>query len=150
MKTIRHYALMKYAAFVLLAICFNAALAAAQDAGAVYRGSFHLPFEARWGTAVLPPGDYTLALNSTTVPSMVTVRGEKTAIMVQAQLMARHTGSDRSALVLVRRAKKGVVRSLYLAEMEIAFHYGLPKEERPVLAQGPQLIQRIPVTMTGR
>src|SRR5271165_6514873 len=43
-------------AFLTVLIAGTAATASAQQA------SFHLPFEAKWGSLVLPPGDYKVHL----------------------------------------------------------------------------------------
>ena len=43
--------------FALLAV-----MAGAGAAQAAQQATFHLPFEAKWGTVTLPPGDYRLAL----------------------------------------------------------------------------------------
>ncbi|MGA7412927.1 MAG: hypothetical protein WBW33_20795, partial [Bryobacteraceae bacterium] len=51
--------------------CFMAAAASAQQA------HFRLPFEAKWGPLVLPPGDYTIQapqLTTTQMASEVIIR----------------------------------------------------------------------------
>jgi hypothetical protein len=58
MKSMRNFTLLKLAMGSLLAICFNAGYANAQTVA----GKFTLPFEARWGQATLPAGDYSFRL----------------------------------------------------------------------------------------
>ncbi len=55
MKQTRSFTTVRLAVFALLATVVFAGLLSAED----YRGKFTLPFEAKWGTAALPPGDYT-------------------------------------------------------------------------------------------
>ena len=63
MKSIRTLGLFKYPLAAALALCLFAGAANAQHFAAS-RGSFTLPFEVNWGTAVLPAGDYTFTLGS--------------------------------------------------------------------------------------
>lgn len=148
MKTIRHNS--TYFILFLLAACVSTGILSAQVQGSIYRGNFTLPFETRWGTAVLPAGDYSLSLNSTTMPVRATVRGENGAVLIQAEAMATQSASDKSSLVVVRNARRGTVRSLYLAELGTAFYFAAPKAERQFIAQGPEIIQRIPVVAAGK
>ena len=150
MRTIPHNSISKYSFLLLLGTYLTAGILSAQVQGSVYRGTFTLPFETRWGTAILPAGDYSLALNSTTMPVRATVRGENGAVLIQAEAMATQAGSDQSSLIVTRQSRRGVVRGLYVAELGVAFYFGAPKAERQVIAQGPELIQRIPVVRAGK
>jgi len=84
------------------------------------------------------------------MPVRATVRGENGAALIQAEAMATQSGSDKSTLIVIRNSRRGVVRTLYVAELGTAFHFGAPKAERQVLAKGPELIQRIPVVAAGK
>jgi hypothetical protein len=53
---------MKYAAFAVLAVSLGIGLASAQD----IEGKFNLPFAARWGGAVLKPGQYSFTYGAMT------------------------------------------------------------------------------------
>ncbi len=141
MKTLR-YLLMAVAALGLFA-----GAAQAQD----YIGKFNLPIETQWGKAVLPAGNYTLEHNSMRRPDLVTVRGEKETIMtLPASQSFQADRSQKSALVLARMKGKTVVRTLVLAELGMEFYYPWPKGERIRIAEGPVLIQRVPITRVGR
>ena len=61
MNSNRSLRLVKFLVLVLLTACFGASLANAQVAG----GKFTLPFEARWGRSILPPGNYSFTLDTT-------------------------------------------------------------------------------------
>ena len=58
-------------AITLLAIGFCTGSAHAQS---MFQGKFTLPYEARWGEAILPAGDYTLSLGGTHMSGLVTIR----------------------------------------------------------------------------
>ena len=57
MRTTQHNSISKYSFFLLMVMYLSAGILSAQGPSAVYRGTFTLPFETRWGTAVLPAGD---------------------------------------------------------------------------------------------
>ncbi len=141
MKTIR-YLLMAVAALGLFA-----GVAQAQD----YLGKFTLPIEAQWGKALLPAGNYTLEHNSLRRSDLVTIRNEKETVMAIAVSQAWNADrSQKSALVLARMKGKTVVRTLVLAELGMEFIYPWPKGERIRIAEGPVLIQRIPIIRVGK
>ncbi len=141
MKTVR-YMLMTVAAALLLA-----GAAQAQD----YLGKFTLPIEVQWGKAVLAAGDYTLEHNSMRRPELVTIRGEKATVMTLPIGQSFEADrSQKSALVLARINGKTVVRTLVLTELGMEFYYPWPKGERLRIAEGPILIQRVPVVRVGR
>ncbi len=141
MKTIR-YLLMAVAALGLFA-----SVAQAQD----YLGKFTLPVETQWGKAVLPVGNYTLEHNSLRRSDLVTIRNEKETVMAIAVSQAWNADrSQKSALVLARMKGKTVVRTLVLAELGMEFIYPWPKGERIRIAEGPVLIQRIPIIRVGK
>ncbi len=60
MKTTGSFSLGKSLVYGLLAASLFQKMAAGSD----IEGKFKLPFEARWGSAILPPGDYTFSIES--------------------------------------------------------------------------------------
>lgn len=62
----------------VIGLAVTASRANAQDVA--LKGTFTLPYEARWGAAVLPPGDYTLSLPAayTNIPVMYVSNQSKT------------------------------------------------------------------------
>lgn len=131
---------------VFLGICSSAATLFAEDRTPVFKGTCTLPFETRWGTAILPPGEYTLSVQSTALPARVTVRGKNGSVFITAQSLALRGDSDRNSFLLISKWRRGVVRSLYVSELGMAFNYATPKEESKEMTQEAVLIQRIPVT----
>jgi hypothetical protein len=128
----------------LLATALSAGLLSAED----LKGTFTLPFEVRWGTAILPAGDYSFQLDNSNY--IVTIRGENQAAMVLSPSRRDDNQSGSSALIVVRHGKRGTVRALRLPEQNVVFTYPARKGEPPMLAQAPELIQRIPVVVSGK
>ncbi len=136
----------------IIGMIFLAMLGAALSAGVLsaqdFQGSFTLPFETRWGTAVLPAGDYTFKLD--TVKYVVTVYGENRAPMILSSSRNTDSTFGSNKLIVARHGSKGTVRTLRLAELQLAFNYSAPKGEPPMVAQEPELLQPIPVVVYGK
>jgi hypothetical protein len=144
----RSFKLVAPLALALLAGCFTANLASAQDA---WKGTFTLPFEARWGQIVLPAGEYSFTLDHALVGSIVTIQAEtgQTLGFVQTQGIYDRQTFDRSELILVRSGGNYTIRALRLAELGLTLEYSVPKTEKQLITQAPRLLERIPVTMGG-
>jgi len=146
MTKTRIFTLIRMVFLALLAMVVSAGLLSAED----FAGKFTLPFEAKWGQATLPAGDYSFRLNTARSPYTVTVRGQDKAAMIMSEGTSTKGASDRSELVVVRRGRTGTIRALHLNEVGLTFFYVTPKGERQLLAQGPVLIQRIAVSVSGK
>jgi len=135
----------------LLGVLVLAALLTASFASAQQRellGHFTLTSETRWGLAVLPPGNYSFELDLT--HDLITVRGQHRATMIMSATHDTDTRVKSSALILVSRRGRDTVRALQLAGQKVVLVYAVPKETREELAQGPTIIQRVPVTISGK
>jgi hypothetical protein len=109
-----------------------------------------LPFEAQWGNAVLPAGDYSFTVDRATNTAIVSIRGEAGPVgWILNQGNHDQQTLDRSELVVVRSGEKYTIRALRLAELGLTLEYSVPKAKRQLIVQAPQLLQRIPVTMGG-
>jgi hypothetical protein len=144
----RSFKLVAPLGLALLAGCFTANLASAQDA---FRGTFTLPFEAQWGKIVLPAGEYEFTLDHGSVAGMVSIRAEGTQGLgvVLNQAVYDQQTIDHSELVLVRSGGNYTVRALRLADLGVTLEYSVPKTGRQIISQAPQLLERIPVAMGG-
>jgi hypothetical protein len=140
--------LIKLAGLTLALACLGAGAAKAQSSR--YEGKFTLPFAVRWGTAVLSSGEYTFRIDTGAPPYLVRIDRPGGAAMIMPLGVSRRPLSDSSALVIARHGKGGTVRVLRLAEAGLALTYPVPKTERPLLAQEPELFQRLPVTLAAR
>ena len=146
MEKTLNFRFFRLAILALLATAVSAGLLSAED----YVGKFTLPFQAKWGRATLPAGDYEFQLNTARSPYTVTVRGQDKAAMIMSEGTSTKDASDRSELVVVRRGRTGTIRALHLNEVGQTFFYVPPKGERQLLAQAPELIQRIPILVSGK
>ena len=148
MNTNRSLRLMKFAVLALVTVCFGASLANAQEV----QGKFNLPFETHWGNAVLAPGDYSFRLNfSGGSPdyTVLTREQDQTETIVMASTRS-HRSSGKSGLIVERHGNRGTVRSLCLAEEGLVIHYPAAKAQPQLAAQGPKLIQRIPILLAQK
>ena len=146
MTNTRTFRLIRVIFLALLATVASVAPLSAADY-TIYTGRFTLPFEAKWGTATLPPGEYTFTLNQATVEGSLKVTSHdlKSTVFVHVQGVLERDFTGQSALIMVRSGGKYKVRALHATEIGKVLTFGTSQAERQMLAQGPELIQRIPV-----
>jgi hypothetical protein len=147
MKMTQSFNLVKVMFWAVLAAGLSAGLASAQN---VIHGKFTLPFQARWGADVLLPGDYTFEIDTAKRPYIVAVRqGDRGVALARANSVEQGETSGHSALVTVRTGRKYRIWMLHLAEAGLTLDYTPLKAERPILAQEPVLIRRLPILMAS-
>ncbi len=148
MKISQRFKSVKILLLAVLAVGFGASQATGQEVA----GKFTLPFEARWGKAVLPPGEYTFPLELGGRPYLARIRHNSEGVaFVPADSMQSHEAlPGRSALVAVRSRGKYRIRTLRLADPGVVLTYAFPPAERQFIAQAPELLQRIPVSVQGK
>jgi hypothetical protein len=140
MNGTRISSLIRFAGLALLAACFVAGHANAQD----FSGKFTLPFEARWGQATLPAGDYSLTVNS--LNTICTVyRGQNAVAMIPAQSTDK-TYSGHAALSV----EQGTVRSLRLPDLGIILQYSPQQPKHRTAPQERETAQLVPVAAVGK
>jgi hypothetical protein len=148
MKRTQNFNFVKAMLLAVLAAGISAGVASAQN---VIRGTFTLPFEARWGADVLLPGDYTFKLDTAKRPYIVAVRqGDRGVALAMANSFKQGKVSGSSALIVTRKGGKYRIWTLVLAEVGLTLDYAPLKAERPILAQEPVLIRRVPVLMASK
>jgi len=94
-----------------------------------FTGRFTLTSEARWGIAVLAPGDYDFTLDSTRAPSRVVVR-EADGKVVAILLSMWNSGTSRTkgnSLELQTQGGATFVSAVYLGDAETELHFMTPK-----------------------
>ena len=128
-----------------LAVLLVPGFASAQE----LTGKFTLPFEAHWGQAVLPEGEYTFMINSGG-PRWIRVQHEGQTHTFMPAYWSSTKDKDRSAMIVARRGESGIVRSLYLKEIGLTLHYAAPSTGPKLMANGPVLIERVPMTVSGK
>jgi len=113
------------------------------------RGSFTLPFEVRWNSAVLPAGDYTFTMDSTGLNGTMNLQGPNGTIFLHTMALSDQETNQRSALSIEGRGNTRFVKELYLSDRGRHFLYWPPKiqDNEKLLARGPVSIDRISVSI---
>ena len=94
-------------------------------------GSFILPNQTQWGSAVLASGDYTCALDHARLNGRILImRANKGAALVLAQGMNATSHSGSSSMLIVGNR----VRSLHLAAVGQTYIYQTHRQKREMLA----------------
>jgi len=149
MKSYRNR-LLATVAGTLLAIGVSGTQTVAQHVSET--GSFKLPYEVRWNSAVLPAGDYTYSMESIPSPAMMTLSGPEGRIFLRAMVTDdKKKSNQHSNLTIESRGGDRFVHELYLADSGRHFLYWPPKiaKSERQLAQGPATTEHILVA-TGR
>jgi len=142
MKTNSGIAGLPAAAAVMLMSVFLVAAAPAQSEAVAFTGKFMLNNQVVWGNTVLQPGDYTITIGSSSMPTFALVR-DSTGRPV-ARFMSRIDGGLTSAgNALLIREKDGQLRvySLALRSLGRVLLYD------PALAREAVLEARAPQTV---
>lgn len=106
-----------FLAVAALASCFVARTANAQT---TFHGKFTLPYEARWGKATLPPGDYTISVD---ISGDALVREEKSQKSVAHLLFQSRedAGQGGNTLLIDGRGHQRIVYSFRVADLGTTF-----------------------------
>ena len=151
MKSIRKLKFLNQIALGVIAMCLSAGLGKAQS---VYKGEFTLPFEAQWGSAVLPPGTYSFSISpasSLTAAYAVFLNGEgKNAIILPLTMPEQKVSSDDSHLTLVNTGGKYAVQSFQAAELGETFDYAVPRPKVKPMARKEVPVQDASGSATGK
>ena len=143
MKSIRNLQLAMKVGFMALALCLTASQGKAQGS---YTGKFTLPFEARWGIAVLSPGDYTISMDLDADTKYLVVRGEGKTAMITGVVTDRRDISDHSQLTVVKTAAGYTVQTLEAGEAGMTLTYSVHKSKRDREAEEQYSELRLPVS----
>jgi hypothetical protein len=146
MNAHRNFRLFALLALALLVASLAPTSASAQE----YKGYFTLPVETRWGQMVLPPGTYSVTLDSLSFPNIAKVQGEGTHFFVMPSGVATGEAAESSKLVIARSSGRARIRSFCIGVLGTTFQYAAPKREPLVVAQGPELIERLTITLGGK
>lgn len=114
----------------MAAVCLTTASLKAQE----LTGSFTLPSETRWQTAVLPAGHYNFtfgALGTGPTKVLTIKRGTKSVAMIVPQGLSSASSSDGSSMLVIEHR----VRSLHLAPIGITYTFRPQKNDREFLAR---------------
>jgi hypothetical protein len=131
-KSIGSLKLAMKVGFMALALCLAASQGKAQG---TYTGKFTLPFQARWGLAVLAPGDYTISMDLDAATKYLVVRGEGKTAMITSIVTDWKDISDHSQLTVIKTAAGYTVQTLEAGEAGMTLTYPVPKSKRDREAQ---------------
>lgn len=138
MNNIRVSTLLRFLGLVLLAVCFNAGHASAQ----MFQGKFTLPFEAHWGQATLPAGEYSFALDGGCPTCKLHILRDNRTVAIIMPWGQNDIYSGQANLTIVR----GTVRTLSIPEIGLVFHYGPPQSKHLTAPEERELARTVPVT----
>jgi hypothetical protein len=99
------------------------------------KGRFTLPYEVRWGLAVLPAGPYTIEIASVHSPAIVCSAAGRVRAVLPASSVDRSMRGRPTSLQVIRRENRRLVYALNWREEDLFFVYtGLTTAERKDLA----------------
>jgi hypothetical protein len=122
----RHLKLFTKVGIAALAL---GALATNGNAQNAYKGKFTLPFETHWGSATLPPGDYSFVMSSAGSDYRLYVRGEKANAIILATATDEKAVSGHAQLNLVDIADTQTVQTFDAPELGKTFVYFTPTQK---------------------
>ncbi|MBV9612282.1 MAG: hypothetical protein JO091_07410 [Acidobacteriaceae bacterium] len=120
---------------VLPAVLLASAMATFATNAQAAQATFTLPFEAHWGTAVLPAGDYTITeVSSRSWPKVLFVKGHDRSATILASIEQPLSGEEASALKIVNVGGTQVVREFISTAEGKCFRFEAPKYLRTQMA----------------
>jgi hypothetical protein len=125
MKTIWNFALPKLAVATLLAIGLSTGVANAQ----IQTGKFSLPYEAHWGLAMLPAGNYTFTVEGIGRDAKIHIFHGAETVAYMLNLGYENRPCEKVVLTIVRTSAGNYVRDLALPGIQQVLHYSAPKPE---------------------
>jgi hypothetical protein len=120
--------------------------ASVANAAPCYRGRFSLPYEVRWGQAVLPAGEYLLRFEDVSTGVFVVIQDAKSS--KEIAYLAPKTKSEaqgKSALLIADKSNQRVVHSLRLAELGVVFIYEPALARRAENVREAQIVKTLPI-----
>ena len=132
-----------------LAVTLGILTAGVVHGAAAFSGKVTFPHEVRWGAAVLPAGDYTLAMSSVAGPlRVIDESGRIRALLYGLQEQPRAT--QPSSLLVTTDGTGWVVRSFNCPAWGMSLVYKpITRTERTLLADSGHTV-RVPIRMASR
>ena len=121
------------------------------QAGPSSVGKFTLPFDAQWAGTALTTGDYSISVDRSfgSYGAIVVHRGSEVVAMALPQMLNNHENqTQNAALLCVRHDGMVTVRALRLPNVG-TYYFAMPKNLQTLVAQQPQLIETVPVQVSG-
>jgi hypothetical protein len=129
---------LNYCLLGFVAVCLFAGSALGKEKA--YQGNFTLPFEAKWGLATLPAGNYSFTVDSTSVTGSVRVMGQdgkKTQAFIRIWGVSDQQDIEQPSQLIVIPTSRGAYRILAFQEPRLGMllTFAVPKAERQLIAQ---------------
>jgi len=143
-ETTRRIPKLMFLAIAGLASCLASGAANAQ---AAFHGKFALPYEVRWGKAVLAPGDYLRMFIDDNMTTTLVIRDAKSSRIVayeRADIREDSTGGE-SALLIGGQGHQRVVYSFRAAELGTTFVCDPKLAHRQAAREEARDTQAVPV-----
>jgi hypothetical protein len=117
----------------------------AANAQPSFAGKFTLPYEVRWGQAVLPAGDYVIRMDATASPARITPANGSSAGVYTEYPLVQDSHTSGTYLTITHETNQRRVRSLNLPQIgKMIVFAPLTKGEREAYAKAGQ-INTVPV-----
>lgn len=115
-----------------------------------HAGTFALPFDAQWGLVKLSAGTYSIDIEDGSNFQVILSQGTHYVGIILPESGYSLDKSDvQPSLVCVRHDSTFSVRALRLPAVG-TFYYSMPKSKNRTVAQQPELIQNVPITLEGK
>lgn len=136
--------------FFAAALLATSLFAGTANAQSPFKGKFTLTQETRWGKAVLPAGNYTVAFDNH-LSQMLVVRDATShrAVAYEPINNRQDSGEGGSALLIGVRGSQPVVHSFRIAELGETFIYDLALASRSAVEEAHQA-QAVPVVVAKK
>lgn len=142
---------VKHCALSVSILAVAAGLTASQANAQTLKGTFNLPFEAHWGTAVLQPGEYRMSIKRqpSTLPVIyLTGQGETRMVLIGTSRAIQE--SDHSYLRVEKIGQTQVIREFNSGVTGEQLIFLVPKSiKNEVAVARNEPDTAIPVTPTG-
>jgi hypothetical protein len=122
----RHLKFLSKAGMASIVLCTLGAAAHARDS---LQAKFTLAVETHWGNATLPPGDYTLTLQSNAAPYTLYIQGQTVSAIIQATTSTEKVVSERSQLDLMNISDVPTVQAFEAPQLGMTFIYWTPRQK---------------------
>lgn len=112
----------------------------------VFAGKFTLPYEVHWGRSVLPPGAYSISMESVQRAAIVRSADGRTNMFLRVPIVGDTEKGIGTCITIVHRGSERRVQAVNLPELgKIMIYEPLTKAEHEELAKGGQ-VQILSVT----
>jgi hypothetical protein len=116
------------------------------NADSFFRGTVTLPYEVRWGQAVLQPGDYLILVRSLSQPAQIYSKDGNQMFFTSA-LFTELNSKGKTRLIITPNGDKHVVDALNMPLSGISLIYQpLTKTQRENIAKAGHVQDQVAVT----